>query len=418
VEFYQDKIPLFHQYNIEEQLIQINSRRVDLASGGFLVIDQAEALVAIDVNSGKFRQPENAEQTALEINLEAAEEICRQLRLRDMGGVIVIDFIDMRMEKNKRAVEKKVRDALKNDRAKTKVLKMSAFGLLELTRQRMRPSRERSIYADCSHCGGSGQIKTPESVSLDAMRMIQLALCQDVVESLDVTVPLKVFEYLHNRRKRSFVHLEEDTGKKIVLRVGKELTPDAVVLKCFDGRNREVMLEGISTSSMVPLPERPSQANEPNEPRDSREPHDRRDQRDQHRDQREPRDLRDHRDQRGPQRGPRDSRGYRDRSFSQPQPALPQRSEPAPQTERSETGGPPTNEAVGNDTNRVSEVGTNNMPSGTPVSNENGTMAGEVKRSGSSRRRRRRRRRPSSQPSQEPSQPIQSVEETNPSSES
>jgi ribonuclease E len=246
VEYYNETIPLFHKYGIEDQILQINSRRVELKSGGFLVIDQAEALVAIDVNSGKFRQPVDAEQTALEINREAADEICRQLRLRDMGGVIVIDFIDMRDEAHRREIERIVREGLRNDRAKTKVLKMSAFGLLELTRQRMRPSRERSVYSDCPMCGGLGIVKTPESISLDVMRMIQLSLNQKNVDILTVTVPMEVFEYLHNRRKRSLVQLEEATGKKIRMLVSREALPEGVMIRCFDARNREVPLEAIS----------------------------------------------------------------------------------------------------------------------------------------------------------------------------
>ncbi|MFA5863891.1 MAG: Rne/Rng family ribonuclease [Phycisphaerae bacterium] len=245
VELYEDKIPLFYKYTVEDQLIQITSRRVDLASGGFIVIDQAEALVAIDVNSGKFKLSSDAERTALEINLEAADEIMRQLKLRDMGGVIVIDFIDMRMENHRREVERTVREALKNDRAKTKVLKMSQFGIIELTRQRVRPSRERSLYVDCSYCGGAGQIKTPESISLDIMRLIQLALYQQNVELLEVTLPSSVFEYLHNRRNRELLRLEEDTKKKIRLYLGKDLSPEAVGIKCFDVRDQEIPLEHI-----------------------------------------------------------------------------------------------------------------------------------------------------------------------------
>ncbi len=246
VEFYDGKIPLFYKYAVEDQLVQINSRRVELESGGFLVIDQAEALVAIDVNSGKFRQPENAEQTALEINLEAADEIIRQLKLRDLGGVIVIDFIDMRMESHHRDVERRVREGLKDDRAKTKVLKMSQFGIIELTRQRMRASREKSLHADCPCCKGIGRVKTPESISLDVMRLIQLALCQKNVNLLEVTISAEVFEYLHNRRNSDLVQFEDETKKKIRLRVGKNIASDTVEMKCFDVHNHEIPLENVT----------------------------------------------------------------------------------------------------------------------------------------------------------------------------
>ncbi len=279
VEYYDGKIPLFYKYGIEDQIAQINSRRVELASGGFMVIDQAEALVAIDVNSGKFRQPENAEQTALEINLEAADEIIRQLKLRDLGGVIVIDFIDMRMESHHREVERKIRDGLKDDRAKTKVLKMSQFGIIELTRQRMRASREKSLHTDCPCCKGIGRVKTSESISLDVMRLVQLALYQKNVNLLEVTVSAEVFEYLHNRRNRELLQLEEDTKKKVRLHVGKDLSTDAVEVKCFDVHNHEIPLEHV-TKVQAPKEPEPRAPEAPKPP----PPHSQDDRRDRDRD--------------------------------------------------------------------------------------------------------------------------------------
>ena len=151
---------MFHKYGIEEEIARIQQRHVPLPDGGSIVIDQTEALVAIDVNSGNFRADDNAEETAYQMNLQAAKEIARQLRLRDLGGVIVNDFIDMREEKHRRGVERAMRDAVKRDRARTKILKISAFGLIEMTRQRIRPSLKRSVYQDCPHCHGTGQVKT------------------------------------------------------------------------------------------------------------------------------------------------------------------------------------------------------------------------------------------------------------------
>ena len=143
LKLYDEKVPLFHKYGIEEEIAKIQRRRVEMPLGGSIVIDQTEALVAIDVNSGNFRVENDPERTAYEMNLRAAKEIARQLRLRDLGGVIVNDFIDMRDEKNRRGVEKALRDAIKRDRARTKVLRMSQFhGLIEMTRQRIRPSLE------------------------------------------------------------------------------------------------------------------------------------------------------------------------------------------------------------------------------------------------------------------------------------
>ena len=145
-------------------------------AGGSLVIDSTEAIVAIDVNSGKFRDHNDAETTAFKTDMEAADEIPRQLKLRDLGGVIICDFIDLRYERHRRDLEKRLHDNFQRDRAKTKVLRMSQFGIIELTRQRMRPSLKRSIYFDCPHCKGAGLVKTPESMSLDVMRKLAIAL--------------------------------------------------------------------------------------------------------------------------------------------------------------------------------------------------------------------------------------------------
>src|SRR5690606_17387933 len=152
LKLYDKPIPLFHNQNLEEEIDRIQKRTVPLPKGGSIVIDQTEALVAIDVNSGNFRADDNAEETAYQINLAAAKEIARQLRLRDLGGVIVNDFIDMRKEKHRRGVERALRDAVKRDRARTKILRTSPFGLIEMTRQRIRPSLKRSVYRDCPCC--------------------------------------------------------------------------------------------------------------------------------------------------------------------------------------------------------------------------------------------------------------------------
>ena len=157
LKLYDGKEPLFHKYGIEDEIARIQQRKVPLPQGGSIVIDQTEALVAIDVNSGNFRVDDNAEETAYQMNLRAAKEIARQLRLRDLGGVIVNDFIDMREERHRRGVERALRDAIKRDRARTKILRISPFGLIEMTRQRIRPSLKRSVYEDCPHCTRHGR---------------------------------------------------------------------------------------------------------------------------------------------------------------------------------------------------------------------------------------------------------------------
>src|SRR5439155_5504046 len=185
-------------------------RKVPLPNGGSIVIEQTEALVAIDVNSGNFRAHDNnAEETAYQINLVAAREIARQLRLRDLGGVIVNDFIDMREEKHRRAVEKALRDAMKRDKARTKVLRMSAFGIIEMTRQRIRPSLKRSVYEECVGCKGTGHVKTAESMSLEVIRLLQLAAHREYIRRIEVRVTEAVANYLHNRKRKEINELEE-----------------------------------------------------------------------------------------------------------------------------------------------------------------------------------------------------------------
>ena len=175
LQLYEGKEPLFHKYKLDEEIAKINQRKVPLDGGGSIVIDQTEALVAIDVNSGNFRTDGTAEESAYQLNLIAAKEIARQLRLRDLGGVVVNDFIDMRKEKHRRGVEKTLRDAVKRDRARTKILRTSPFGLIEMTRQRIRPSLKRSVFRECPACSGSGLVKTAESMAIEVIRKIHLA---------------------------------------------------------------------------------------------------------------------------------------------------------------------------------------------------------------------------------------------------
>ncbi|MCG3180877.1 MAG: Ribonuclease E [Phycisphaerae bacterium] len=243
LEHYSGPEPLFHKYNIEAELERINSRHVDLPNGGSLVIDQTEALVAIDVNSGKYRSQADAERTAFLTDMAAADEVCRQLRLRDLGGVIVIDFIDLRDRNHQRDLEHKLRDLLKKDRARTEFTRMSRFGLVEMTRQRMRPSLKRSLYQDCPHCNGSGLIKTPESLSFDVMRTIQYALVLDNVSRLEVTVSPVVGQFLNNRKRRLLVQLEDQTRKQVLINIDENFGADEVRYNAVDHRGATVQLD-------------------------------------------------------------------------------------------------------------------------------------------------------------------------------
>src|SRR4051812_3569599 len=211
IKFYDGKEPLFHKFGVEDEIQRIQQKKVPLPNGGSIVIEQTEALVAIDVNSGNFRaDSHNAEDTAYQMNLHAAREIARQLRLRDLGGVIVNDFIDMRDERHRRSVEKALRDAMRRDRARTKILRISQFGLIEMTRQRIRPSLKRSVYQDCPYCHGMAQVKTGESMSIEVMRMLQLAAHRPNVARIDVRVADRVADYLLNKKRREIARLEEE----------------------------------------------------------------------------------------------------------------------------------------------------------------------------------------------------------------
>ncbi len=242
IKLYSDSEPLFHRYGIEEEIQRIHQRRVPLPNGGSLVIDQTEALVAIDVNSGNFRADNNAEETAYRINLQAAKEIARQLRLRDLGGVIVNDFIDMREERHRRDVERALREAVKRDRARTKILKISAFGIIEMTRQRIRPSLKRSVFEDCPACNGTGQVKTVESMSIEVMRMLQLAGHRNDIARVQIRVAEPVAHYLLNKKRREIAQLEENGKMSVTIIGGSCLYPETLEIVCHDGNGNEVKL--------------------------------------------------------------------------------------------------------------------------------------------------------------------------------
>jgi len=241
---YEGKEPLYHKYNLEVEIGQIHKREVPLRNGGSIVIDQTEALVAIDVNSGSFRLDDSAEEAAYQLNLAAANEIARQLRLRDLGGVIVNDFIDMRREKHRRGLERALRDAMKRDRARTKILRTSPFGLIEMTRQRVRPSLKRSVYMDCPCCSGRGVVKKAESMAIEVVRMLMLACQQPEATRVTVRVNDEVASYLNNKKRKEVMRLEE-TGNMTIQILGSEaLFPEHLELDCRDDQGREIALPG------------------------------------------------------------------------------------------------------------------------------------------------------------------------------
>jgi ribonuclease E len=240
LQLYQGKEPLFHKHRLDEEISRIHQHKVPLKQGGSIVIDQTEALVAIDVNSGNFRAEDNAEETAYQMNLLAAKEIARQLRLRDLGGVIVNDFIDMRKEKHRRGVERALRDAVRRDRARTKILRTSPFGLIEMTRQRIRPSLKRSVFKDCACCGGTGVVKTAESMAIEVVRHLILASHVEGAAKVMITVADDVATYLNNKKRRELAKIEDDAN--IVVQVyGKEgVPPEHLMIECQDSSGREL----------------------------------------------------------------------------------------------------------------------------------------------------------------------------------
>ena len=240
IDVYTGKEGLFHDYGLEEEIEKIYAPRVELPSGGSLVIDQAEALVAIDINTGRFRGSADAETTATKLNQKAAREIARQLRLRDMGGVIVIDFIDMRDQKNRRAVERALRNAMKADRAKVKILRMSSFGIVEMTRQRIGPSLWENIYRTCSHCGGSGLIKSDESQALQVIRSLQRAAVNKDVANIKLAVTAEVAHHLSNYQRKQISDLENASGKTIIVSDNPDLAGDEMKIICTNVRGKEV----------------------------------------------------------------------------------------------------------------------------------------------------------------------------------
>ncbi|MEM8944087.1 MAG: Rne/Rng family ribonuclease [Planctomycetota bacterium] len=239
---YKGKEPLFHKYKLDEEISRINQRQVPLKGGGSLVIDQTEALVAIDVNSGSFRTDGTAEESAFKLNQIAAKEIARQLRLRDLGGVVVNDFIDMRRERFRRTVEHTLRDAVKRDRARTKILRTSPFGLIEMTRQRIRPSLKRSVYKECPGCTGSGLVKSAESMAIEVIRKLIMTAQNERIAKISVTVEEEVSTYLNNRKRRELANLEDEHELQVVVLGREAVSPEYLKIECEDSSGRDVRL--------------------------------------------------------------------------------------------------------------------------------------------------------------------------------
>jgi len=224
--------PIFTKFQLEDQIASIFDNRVALKSGGSIVIEQTEALVAIDVNSGKATQKKSIEETALLTNLEAAEEITRQLRLRDLGGLIVIDFIDMKDSRHRIELERAIKNFVKSDKARTKVGRISRFGLIEMSRQRLRPSIDFGSYGPCGRCQGKGVTPSTETLGLAFLRKLRLETLKGNLTSVKGILPVEVADYLLNKKRKEILDLELRRDLHITIEGSKSLIPGQHEILC------------------------------------------------------------------------------------------------------------------------------------------------------------------------------------------
>ena len=245
VKLYQEKRPLFNKYQLEEQVEQVYSKRIKLKSGGTIIIEPTEAMVTIDVNSGGATKEKDIEETAFKVNMEAAPEIARQLRLRDLGGIIVIDFIDMSQTKHRQEVEKALKAELKRDRAKTKALRISSLGLVELSRQRLKSSLGTGEYLDCPVCDGSGKVRSPEMTAVSVFRKIKSQIVRRDASEVKAMVPVKVADYLLNNMRGQLVELESQYSARITILAEQHISDKEITVSAV----KEEIPEAVGTGS-------------------------------------------------------------------------------------------------------------------------------------------------------------------------
>jgi len=247
---YSDDVPLFNRYQIESQIETAYSREVPLPSGGELVIDHTEALTSIDINSARSTKGSDIEETALNTNLEAADEIARQLRLRDLGGLFVIDFIDMLANKNQRAVENRMRDALKIDRARVQTSRISRFGLLEMSRQRLRPSLGDTTQLTCPRCNGQGEIRNVESVALSVLRILEEEAMKGGTDKVIAHLPIECATFLLNEKRPSIDQIESRLKVRIIVLPSKHLETPAYNIERIKSKDDDGSSEVASYSQI------------------------------------------------------------------------------------------------------------------------------------------------------------------------
>ena len=240
LEFYGEPTPLFHRYGLETQIEQLNSRTVHLPSGGSIVIEPTEGMTAIDVNSGRLVREANPEDLATKTNVEAAREIMRQLRLRDLGGIIVIDFIDLKQDRHKREVEQTLRDESRKDRSQMVILPLSDFCLVQIARQKTRPSLQLVSHTPCPACGGAGHVKSIESMALEIMRELKSTLDREDISVVEARVSPDVAGYLKSRAEE-LRKLEEQYKKRIHVSATRELASNRVEFSCYNQAGEKVV---------------------------------------------------------------------------------------------------------------------------------------------------------------------------------
>jgi ribonuclease E len=249
-------VPLFTRYQIESQIESAFNHKVSLPSGGSIVIDRTEALTAIDINSARSTKGEDIEETALNTNLEAADEIGRQLRIRDLGGLVVVDFIDMGPQRNQRDVENRLRDAVKHDRARIQIGRISRFGLLELSRQRLRPSLEESTQSVCPRCNGAGNVRSVESLALAVLRLVGEEARKERTAKVIAELPLDVANYVLNEKRDWVQSVQEANGVQIVLIGNPDLeTPNYSLRRVRDDETTLPENSGTSYKLLTPKPD-------------------------------------------------------------------------------------------------------------------------------------------------------------------
>lgn len=270
---YRDDVPLFSRFQIEHQIESAYSRQVNLPSGGAIVIDHTEALVSVDVNSGRSTRGADIEETAFKTNLEAAEEVARQLRLRDLGGLIIIDFIDMESQRNQREVENRLRDGLRLDRARVQTGKISRFGLMELSRQRLRPALAETSYIPCPRCSGTGHIRSAESAALHILRILEEEAMKDNTAAVHTQVPVDVATFLLNEKRSDIqaIELRHKVSVLLIPNIHLETPQHSIVRLRHDELNQDDLQQPSYKMVDIPTEEAAKQASATNETKSPRQ---------------------------------------------------------------------------------------------------------------------------------------------------